>query len=609
MNTNRRHAVAALIAAGLLWGTSVPLSKLALAWLSPGWLTAARFGLAAAVLLAAILLTAGWTSGRAKLRAAFTPKVLAWGVLGYGGSVMVQNAGISRTSVTHAALLIGATPVLVAIIAAVWHRTVARPVAWVGFVVSLLGVGLVTAGGGGGGATMAGDGLVLASLFLGAAATVAQGRLLTGRDPVAVTAVQFLGAAVGALLVTVFMEGAPAVPGGPGPVLAVLALTVGGTVLPFTLFAFGQSRVSAEVAGAFLNLEPLVGAIVGAAAFGDPVGLAQVAGGAAIVAGIGLSSLPLLAGRRRPQAVRLAPATAAAEPVVLAAAEPLVLAAAEPLVLALAEPTALAGAEPLALPAPGWLQTARGWQHVKVTLCPKEALERHVHGIPGCATGGEMGYLWWFIGGSLARAGRVARGRDRDRDTLGRGRAGGGLDAPASAVDRAGVDQPGAGGVAAGQLTIGGGIRLHPLTSSPGDLPDDPGRDPGGEHAVRDDQPRRHRRARRDQGAATYARAVEHRGAVAHQRFGTDDRAVDDAQVTDGRAPADLGHRVVAPVQHRPVLDVRSAAHDDRPEIGPQHRPVPDGGFGLDPDVADQGGSGRDPRPGADVRLAAFKGE
>ncbi len=62
-------------------------------------------------------------------------------------------------------------------------------------------------------------------------------------------------------------------------------------------------------------------------------------------------------------------------------------------------------------------------------------------------------------------------------------------------------------------------------------------------------------------------------GAVAYQRFGTDDRAVDHTQVTDGRALADLGHRVVAPVQHRPVLDVRSAAHDDRPEIGAQHRP------------------------------------
>jgi drug/metabolite transporter (DMT)-like permease len=224
--------------------------------------------------------------------------VLIAGALGYGGSVIVQNAGITRTSVTHAALLIGAVPVLVAIIAAAWYRTVARPVAWFGFVVSLAGVGLVTAGGGGGGATTAGDGLVLASLFLSATVTVAQGRLLTGRDPAAVTAVQFLGATLGALPVALLTEGAPAVPGGAAPVLAAVALALAGTLLPFTLFAFGQSRVSAEVAGAFLNLEPLVGAIAGAAAFGDTVGLVQVAGGAAILTGIGLSSLPLFAARR-----------------------------------------------------------------------------------------------------------------------------------------------------------------------------------------------------------------------------------------------------------------------------------------------------------------------
>src|SRR5580700_6351866 len=181
MNINRRHAVAALIAAGLLWGTTVPLSKLALQWLSPGWLTVVRFGLAAAVLLVA-------ARGRG-LRRAFTPAVLAAGALGYGGSVMLQNAGISRTSVTHAALLIGAVPVLVAIIAAVWHRSVARPVAWAGFALSLAGVGLVT-GGRGGGASAAGDALVLASLVMSATFTVGQTRLLAGRDPVATTAVQ-----------------------------------------------------------------------------------------------------------------------------------------------------------------------------------------------------------------------------------------------------------------------------------------------------------------------------------------------------------------------------------------------------------------------------------
>jgi O-acetylserine/cysteine efflux transporter len=314
MNTNRRHAVAALIAAGLLWGTTVPLSKLALEWLSPGWLTVVRFGLAAAVLLAVARARgvrgdgslrergvpggSGFRPPGSALRAAFTPGVLIAGAFGYGGSVMVQNAGIGRTSVTHAALLIGAVPVLVAIIAAVWYRAVARPVAWFGFAVSLGGVGLITTGSGGGGATMAGDGLVLASLLLSAMVTVAQGRLLAGRDPVAVTAVQFLGATLGSLPIAAVSEGVPAAPAGAGVVLAVVALALAGTLLPFTLFAFGQSRVSAEVAGAFLNLEPLVGAIAGAVVFGDPVGLVQAGGGAAILAGIALSSLPLIAGRR-----------------------------------------------------------------------------------------------------------------------------------------------------------------------------------------------------------------------------------------------------------------------------------------------------------------------
>ena len=200
MSINRRHAVAALAAAGLLWGTTVPLSKLALAWLPPGWLTVVRFGLAAAILLAV-------ARRRKTLRGAFTPAVLVARARSFfGGSVVVQNTGISRTSVTHAALLIGAVPVLVAVIAAVWYRAVAAPVAWFGFAVSLGGVGLVTVGGGGGGATMTGDGLVLVSLLLSATVTVAQGRLLAGRNPVAVTAVQFLGATVGALPVAVLTK-------------------------------------------------------------------------------------------------------------------------------------------------------------------------------------------------------------------------------------------------------------------------------------------------------------------------------------------------------------------------------------------------------------------
>jgi O-acetylserine/cysteine efflux transporter len=288
MNLQRRTAVAALTAAGLLWGTTVPMTKLALQGLPPGWLTVARFGLAAAVLLVAV---------RFRVRAAASPAVLTWGAVGYGGAILVQNAGITRTSVSRAALLVGATPVLVAVIAALRHRSVARPMAWLGFAVSLVGVGLVAAGGSGG-ATLTGDGLVLASLVCSASFTVAQARLLAGRDPVAVTALQFLVAALATLPLAAITEGSPAAPGGAGALLATAGLALVGTLAPFTLFAYGQARVSAESAGAFLNLEPLVGAAAGAVVFGDPVGIAQAAGGAAILTGIALSSLPLLRTRR-----------------------------------------------------------------------------------------------------------------------------------------------------------------------------------------------------------------------------------------------------------------------------------------------------------------------
>jgi O-acetylserine/cysteine efflux transporter len=298
MINQRYRTVAALIAAGTAWGTSVPLSKVALGWLGPGWLTAARFAVAAVVLLI--------MSGRAgTLRKALTLPVLLSGAVGYGGSVAIQNAGLTRTSVTHASLIIGATPILVAIIAAVWQHAVARPVAWAGFALSLAGVGLI-AGGQGHGASPVGDVLVLAATVISASVTVAQGRLLLGRDPIALTAVLFLGAALAAVPFAA-AEGLPAGHASLGALVATGALATCGTVVPFSLFAYAQKHVSSEVAGAFLNLEPLVGAVLGIVAFGDPAGARQFAGGLGIVLGIGLSSVPLIPGRRRVAGLRRVP--------------------------------------------------------------------------------------------------------------------------------------------------------------------------------------------------------------------------------------------------------------------------------------------------------------
>lgn len=282
MKTQARHAILALAAAGALWGLTVPLSKLSLGWLGPGWLTVARFAAATPLLALA---------GRRGLRQAFAPRVVTSGAIGFGAVIMLQNAGIQRTSTTHAAVLIGAVPVLVALITAGLGQAKPHARGWAGHSLALGGVALV-AGAAGGAATTRGDLLVLASAALSAALIVIQPQLLAGRDAAAVTAVQFAAGALVALPIAIVSEGIPAAPVTTTPVIALVALATVGTPVPFWLFARGQARVPAQLAGAFTNLEPIVGVALGWAAFGNPAALAQITGVLAVLAGIALSTLP-----------------------------------------------------------------------------------------------------------------------------------------------------------------------------------------------------------------------------------------------------------------------------------------------------------------------------
>jgi drug/metabolite transporter (DMT)-like permease len=257
MKSQNRSALFALAAAGTLWGLNVPLTKLALGWLDPSWLTVGRF-VVAAPLLAVV--------GRRGLRDALSLRMLASGAIGFGAVILLQNAGIQHTSVSHAAMIVGAVPVLV-------------------------GIAFV-AGAGGGGSHPRGDLLVLASAVLSAAFIAIQPRLLADNDAAAVTAVQFAGGALVALPVAILTGGLPHGPSAAVPTLSMAALALAGTPLPFWLFAFGQARVPAELAGAFVNLEPVVGAAVGWLALGEPAAAGQLFGVAAVLAGIAMSTMP-----------------------------------------------------------------------------------------------------------------------------------------------------------------------------------------------------------------------------------------------------------------------------------------------------------------------------
>src|SRR5690349_23487267 len=128
MRTNRRFTLLALLTAGLLWGTTVPLTKVALTGVGPGWLAVLRFVVAAVPI--AIL-------ARRSLRAALSPRTIGWGALGFGAVIVLQNAGIARTSFSHSALILGATPVLVAGLSLITGRGRAGAWNWSGLLFSL----------------------------------------------------------------------------------------------------------------------------------------------------------------------------------------------------------------------------------------------------------------------------------------------------------------------------------------------------------------------------------------------------------------------------------------------------------------------------------------
>jgi drug/metabolite transporter (DMT)-like permease len=186
--------------------------------------------------------------------------------------------------------------VLVALTAAAAGRGSAGPQAWGGFALMLAGMALVA--GSGGHASVSGDLLMLASAALSALTIEAQSRLLPGRDAVAVTAVQMGAAALVALPLALVAGQAPTHAPTAIQALNAAGLVTLGSLLPFALYAYGQKHVSAEVAGAFVNLEPLVGAALGALVFHDPFSSLHAAGGAIVITGMALA-----AGLRGPRAL------------------------------------------------------------------------------------------------------------------------------------------------------------------------------------------------------------------------------------------------------------------------------------------------------------------
>jgi drug/metabolite transporter (DMT)-like permease len=270
--------------AACIWGTGFYFGKIALREMGVEHLLLYRF-LFACVALAPLV----WRHP-ARLSAAEWRVLLLASFLGVPLQFLVQYYGLLLTTVTHASLMVGTLPMLLAVAAMLFAREHLDAWGWLALAGSTVGVVLIVLGrtpatAEGHGPSIAGDLLVVLSLVIALGWIMLNKRLMDHHPPVVVTAYGVLSGSAMLAVMVLATRGTPPLHGVSGP--AWLALAASGllcTASTTLLWNWGIHRVPASRAGVFLNLEPAVGSLLGVQLLGDRLGPFAWAGGGLIIA-------------------------------------------------------------------------------------------------------------------------------------------------------------------------------------------------------------------------------------------------------------------------------------------------------------------------------------
>ncbi len=277
---------AVLAVSACFWGTGFFWGKLALAELTVGPMLLYRFLFGCLGLLPFALLRPGM-----RMRRADVPLFLAAAALGVPVQYIVQFEGLARTTVSHASLMIGTVPMIMAGAAVLFTGERLDRTGWGLLALSTLGALLIALGArhgqsAAGEPTVWGDALVVLSLFGGVAWVLLSKRLMGpefGYSAFAVNAwVIFIGTALLAAWVLA-ADGAPPVHLSPLTWVAVVAPGLTVTALGSLLWNWGVARVPATQAAVFVNLDPVVGTLLGVLLLGEHLGALALVGGVLII--------------------------------------------------------------------------------------------------------------------------------------------------------------------------------------------------------------------------------------------------------------------------------------------------------------------------------------
>jgi drug/metabolite transporter (DMT)-like permease len=281
------------------WSGNYIAGKIALREFSPMLLAGLRISLAGVMMLPLYL----WERVRpgAVTRAGVPPKsaretaqLLVLGLFGVTLNQVLFVVGLSRTSVAHAAILIGLTPIQVLIVAGLrgQERITARKA--VGMAIALAGVAVLKAfepaSGNGAGATWTGDFVVLLAGLCFALFTVFGKEVTERYSTITMNTCAYVGGAVTMLPLTLWEAARqPLADVSAGAWLAAIYMALFSSVVAYLIYYHALAHMSASRVAGFSYLQPVFASIMGVAILGESLGAPVIAGGAVILTGVYLA--------------------------------------------------------------------------------------------------------------------------------------------------------------------------------------------------------------------------------------------------------------------------------------------------------------------------------
>jgi drug/metabolite transporter (DMT)-like permease len=213
------------------------------------------------------------------------------GVVGHFIYQMCFIGGLARTSVANSSLILGATPVAIALASALLGRERIGRWHWIGAAISAAGIYFVVGRGAALSAqSMTGDLLMLGAVACWTAYTLGTGRLMERHSPLGVTGFSM---AIGtALYVPVMWPEIARVDWtavSAATWMKLMYSSVFALCVAYMIWYAAVQRIGSARTSVYSNVVPIVAMAVAAAWLGEPLDATKIAGAALVLAGVALT--------------------------------------------------------------------------------------------------------------------------------------------------------------------------------------------------------------------------------------------------------------------------------------------------------------------------------